>query len=67
MFESLESRQFMSATMITDGTSNTAVQPPATSAEASKPVLTVRKAGGDQQDYYNITMENCMVSNYTIG
>ncbi|MPY87886.1 MAG: type VI secretion system tube protein Hcp [Luteitalea sp.] len=30
-------------------------------------VLTARKAGGDQQEYYKMTMEECLVSSYQIG
>jgi type VI protein secretion system component Hcp len=66
MFETLENRQFLSTTLITDGTSNTvALAPTATEAHsAAKPVLTVRKAGGDQQDYYIVKMSDAMVSSY---
>ena len=67
MFESLESRQFMSATMITDGTSNTvATAPTAVEADAC-PLRSVRKAGGEQQAYLELKLENCMISNYSIG
>lgn len=32
-----------------------------------KAVLTVRKAGGDQQEYYIVKMEDCLVSSYQSG
>jgi len=59
MFETLETRQFLSTTPITDA-------PPAdtssTPTVAAKPIMVVRKSGGDQQDYYVVKMEDCMVS-----
>jgi type VI protein secretion system component Hcp len=66
MFETLENRQFLSTTLITDGTSNTLeLAPTATQADSSaRPVMHVRKAGGDQQDYYVVKMTDAMVSSY---
>ena len=30
-------------------------------------IITARKAGGGQQEYLKITMEECMVSSYNVG
>jgi len=30
-------------------------------------VLTARKAGGEQQEYYTITMSDCLISSYQVG
>jgi type VI secretion system secreted protein Hcp len=32
-----------------------------------KAVLTVRKSGGDQQEYYKVTLEDVLVSSYQSG
>jgi type VI secretion system secreted protein Hcp len=39
----------------------------ATGQHIKKAVLTVRKQGGDQQDYYVVTMEDLLVSSYQSG
>lgn len=39
----------------------------ATGKHIKKAVLFVRKAGGDQQDYYKVTMEDLLVSSYQSG
>jgi type VI secretion system secreted protein Hcp len=39
----------------------------ATGQHIKKAVLTVRKAGGEQQDYYKITLEDVLVSSYQNG
>jgi len=39
----------------------------ATGQHIKKAVLTVRKAGGDQQDYYTVTMTDVLVSSYQSG
>ena len=62
MIETLESRQFLSATLAGEAllTSDAA---PAETVEA-KATLTVRKAGGGQQDYLVITMSDLLISSY---
>ena len=39
----------------------------ATGEHFKKAVLTVRKAGKDQQEYYKVTMSDCLVSSYQSG
>lgn len=39
----------------------------ATGQHIKKAVLTVRKAGGDQMEYYKVTMEDCLISSYQTG
>lgn len=39
----------------------------ATGEHIKKAVLTVRKAGKDQQEYYKVTLEDILVSSYTNG
>jgi type VI secretion system secreted protein Hcp len=39
----------------------------ATGQHIKKAVLTVRKAGNDQQEYYKVTLEDCLVSSYQQG
>lgn len=39
----------------------------ATGQHIKKAVLTVRKAGGDQMEYYKVTMEDCLISSYQSG
>jgi len=39
----------------------------ATGQHIKKAVLFVRKAGGDQHDYYTVTLSDCMVSSYQSG
>jgi len=39
----------------------------ATGAHYKSAILTARKAGGGQQDYYKITMEDVLVSSYQVG
>jgi type VI secretion system secreted protein Hcp len=39
----------------------------ATGQHIKKAVLTVRKSGGDQQEYYKVTIEDCLVSSYQQG
>jgi hypothetical protein len=65
MFEKLEDRQFMSATLLSapaapavnDGTSNTVM---VSEAKTAKP-----KGGTAQpQTYLTLTLENCMISGY---
>ncbi|OAI42997.1 Hcp1 family type VI secretion system effector [bacterium SCGC AG-212-C10] len=36
----------------------------ATGEHIKKAVLFVRKAGGDQQDYYKVTLEDCIISSF---
>jgi len=63
MFESLENRQLMSATLptagITDGTSNTIMV-----GEVNTTTTLARKAGKGQQEYLVIKMEDVLVSGY---
>jgi type VI secretion system secreted protein Hcp len=39
----------------------------ATGQHIKKAVLTVRKSGGDQQEYYKVTLEDLLVSSYQSG
>jgi type VI secretion system secreted protein Hcp len=39
----------------------------ATGQHIKKAVLHVRKAGGEQHDYYTVTLSDCMVSSYQSG
>ncbi|HEY7116513.1 MAG TPA: hypothetical protein VH475_08005 [Tepidisphaeraceae bacterium] len=63
MFEKLEDRQFMSATLLSapaapavnDGTSNTLI---VCEAKPAKPKAT------PPQTYLTLTLENCMISGY---
>jgi len=36
----------------------------ATGQHFKKAVLTVRKSGGDQQEFYKVTLEDCLISSY---
>jgi hypothetical protein len=64
MFETLETRQFLSTTPTTDAP---LVDTSSTPTVATKPVLVVRKSGGDQHDYYVVKMEDCLVTSYQSG
>jgi hypothetical protein len=66
MFESLENRQLMSATLttaaISDGTSNTIMV-----AEVNTTATTLaRKAGKGQQEYLVVTMSDVLISSYSL-
>lgn len=39
----------------------------ATGQHIKKAVLYVRKAGGEQQDYYTVTLQDCLISSYQSG
>ena len=64
MFETLETRQFLSATQITDGTSNTLTYATAT-AEAPAQTVYVGKAGGDQQAYMEWKLKEVLISGWS--
>jgi hypothetical protein len=61
MIETLESRQFLSATLAGEAV---APRDDAPTVE-SKATLTVRKAGGGQQEYLVVTMSDVLISSYS--
>jgi hypothetical protein len=63
MFETLETRQFLSATQITDGTSNTV----ADAAEAPAQKVYVSKSGGDQQAYMDWKLKEVLISGVIVN
>ena len=63
MFETLETRQFLSATPAADAPITDTSSAPAVDAQ---PTTDVRKAGETQQEYLAYKMKSCFITSYNL-